>query len=188
MDVFLLRHAETENNRNGELAAGSNDPLTQHGHSQAQSIIERLLSFEIEGILCSPYPRALDTIRPFAEVAKTKIEVHPCLAEGHLLLGESPAREEPKYCLHASGYYYPQENEAPGAFMGRVAEAHKLIETQSFSRILVVTHGHVLRELLNSILALPNKTRFPHDNCGLTHMSLGGVNIVRYINRPMSSV
>ena len=186
MHVFLLRHAETETNRDGALATGSCDELTQHGHNQARAIIGSLLELEIECILCSPYPRALQTIQPFAEVAKIGVEIHPCLAEGQLLLTETPAREEPKYFCHVSGHDYPHENESPGAFMERVVQAKKLIDTQPHSRLLVVTHGHMLRELLNSILALPRKTRFPHDNCGLSHVTVGNVNMVNYINRPIS--
>lgn len=187
MNIFLLRHAETETNRDGALASGSADALTQHGHCQAQSIIASLMELEIESILCSPYPRALQTIQPFAEVAKIEIEIHSCLAEGQLLLTETPSREDPKYFRHVSGHDYPHENESPGAFMERVLQAKKLIDTQPHSRLLVVTHGHMLRELLNSMLALPHKTRFPHDNCGLSHVSVGDVNIVNYINRPISS-
>ena len=187
MDVFLLRHAETETNRDGALATGSRDALTQHGHYQAQSITGSLLELEIECILCSPYPRALQTIQPFAEVAKIEVEVQPCLAEGQLLLTETPTREEPRYFHHMSGYDYPHENESPGAFMERVVQAKKLIDTQSHSRLLLVTHGHMLRELLNNMLALPHKTRFPHDNCGLSHVSVGDVNMVSYINRPIFS-
>lgn len=184
MDIFLLRHAETEANRNGLLATGSDDELTPHGQSQAQSIINVLMNLEIESILCSPYPRALETIRPFANAAKLKIAVHSCLAEGQLLLDNSTGREEPAYLQHESGYNYPYENETTGAFLSRVNHAQELIISQPFARVLVVTHGHMLRELLNNMLALPNKTRFPHDNCGLTHVSIDDMNMVKYILNP----
>lgn len=187
MDVFLLRHAETKANRDGALATGSGETLTPHGHSQAQSIIEGLMELHIEAILTSPYPRALETIQPFAQAAKLEVEVHPCLAEGQLVLDEAPVQEKPKYFRHTSGYDYPSENEAAGVFLNRVVDAHKLIVSQPFARVLVVTHGHMLRELLNNMLSLPNKTRFPHENCGLTHVSVGEVNMVNYVNRLMCS-
>ncbi len=104
MNIFLLRHAEKETNRDGALATGSRDAFTQHGHYQAQSIIGSLLELEVECILCSPYPRALQTIQPFAEVAKIEVEVQPCLAEGQLLLTETPTPEEPKYFRHVLGH------------------------------------------------------------------------------------
>lgn len=185
MEIFLLRHAETETNRDGGLATGIDDALSQQGQWQAQSIIPGLVELGIEGVLSSPYPRALETVQPFAEVAKVKVKVHPCLAEGQLLLGETPDHEKPTYFRHASGYDCPSEGETAGAFLSRVAQAQELILSQAVSRVLVVTHGHMLRELLNRLLSLPNKTRFPHENCGLTHVSVGEVIMINYINRPM---
>ncbi|MFC3702713.1 histidine phosphatase family protein [Reinekea marina] len=185
MEIFLLRHAETETNREGGLATGSDDALTEHGHHQAQSIIEGLLALEIDSILSSPYPRALETVRPFSEFAKKNIEVHSCLAEGQLLLSGSHDEEEPKYFSHGAGYDYPSQNETGGAFLARVRRTKEVILSQPCQRILVVTHGHMLRELINNILALPHKVRFPHENCGLTHVTIGEVIMVNCINRPM---
>lgn len=44
------------------------------------------MDLEIEAILCSPYIRALDTVEPFAQAASIPVAVHPCLAEGELVL------------------------------------------------------------------------------------------------------
>ncbi|MDV2080864.1 hypothetical protein, partial [Marinobacter xestospongiae] len=40
--------------------------------------------------LRSPYPRALDTVLPFAEASGLEIEVLPCLAEGQPVTGNAP--------------------------------------------------------------------------------------------------
>lgn len=187
MDIFLLRHAETESNRAGSLASGSEDALTEYGHWQAQTIVDGLMELEIEAILCSPYSRALDTVEPFAQAASLPVVVHPCLAEGQLILDNSVSHEEPVYMPHVSGYLHPAINEQAGAFLRRVTQAQEVIFSQTSSKVLVVTHGHMIRELLNSLLALPDKTRFPHDNCGLSHVSVGEVNTVGFLNRAMSS-
>lgn len=188
MDIFLLRHAETESNRAGSLASGSEDALTEFGHWQAQTIVDGLIELEVAAILCSPYSRALDTVKPFAQAASLPVEVHPCLAEGQLILENSVSYEEPVYMPHASGYLFPAINEQAGAFLRRVAQAQELIYSQSSSKVLVVTHGHMIRELLNSLLALPEKTRFPHVNCGLSHITSGDVTTVGFLNRAMCSV
>lgn len=185
MDVFLLRHAETKSNWAGSLASGSEDALTEHGQWQAQAIIERLMDLSIDTILCSPYPRALHTAEPFAQAASLPILVQSCLAEGQLLLDSAIYLEEPVYIPHTSGYLYPETNERAGAFLSRVKHAQEVIVSQPASRILVVTHGHMIRELLNSVLLLPKKTRFPHDNCGLSHISVGQANTVRFLNRAL---
>lgn len=187
MDIFLLRHAETESNRTGSPASGSEDALTEYGHWQAQAIIDGLMELEIEAVLCSPYSRALDTVEPFAQAASLPVVVHPCLAEGQLILDNSVSHEEPLYTPHVSGYLHPTKNEHAGAFLSRVMQAQKIIVSQSASKVLVVTHGHMIRELLNRLLALPVKTRFPHENCGLSLVSVGEVNTVGFLNRTMCS-
>lgn len=187
MDIFLLRHAETDSNRAGLLASGSEDALTDYGYWQAQAIVDSLMQLEIEVILCSPYSRALDTVEPFAKTAALPVVVYPCLAEGQLVLESSVSHQEPVYIPHASGHLHPATNEQAGAFLRRVTQAQEVIFSQSASRILVVTHGHMIRELLNSLLALPAKTRFPHENCGLSLVSVGEVNTVGFLNRAMCS-
>ncbi|MGM0823928.1 MAG: histidine phosphatase family protein [Pseudomonadota bacterium] len=187
MEIFLLRHAETESNRAGSLSSGCEDALTEFGHWQAQEIIDGLMGLGIKAILCSPYSRVRNTIEPFAQAASLPVVVHPCLAEGQLILDNSAFQEEPVYTPHASGYLHPVKNEQAGAFLRRVMQAQEVIFSQSASKILVVTHGHMIRELLNGFLALPSKTRFPNDNCGLSHVSVGEVNTVGFINRAMCS-
>lgn len=187
MDIFLLRHAETDSNRAGLLASGSEDALTGHGSWQAQAIVDGLMELEIESILCSPYSRARSTVEPFAQAASLPVVVHPCLAEGQLILDNSVPQEEPIYVPDASGYLHPAGTEQAGAFLRRVMQAQEIICSQPASRILVVTHGHMIRELLNSLLALPEKTRFPHENCGLSLISVGKVNTVSFLNRAMCS-
>jgi len=183
MDIFLLRHAETDSNRAGLLTSGNEDSLTEYGQWQAQTIVEGLMELEIEAILCSPYSRALATVEPFAQEASLPVVVHPCLAEGQLILDNSASHEEPVYFRHVSGYLHPVDTEQAGGFLERVRQAQEIIFSQSASKILIVSHGHMIRELLNSFLALPVKTRFPHDNCGLSLISVGEVNSVRYLNR-----
>lgn len=185
MDVYLLRHAETESNQAGRMSSCREDPLTQHGHFQAKSIVGTLLDLEVEAVLCSPYPRAVDTIKPFLAVSGAELHVSPCLAEGQLVLDMDIAHIAPVYEESASGYLCPVMNETAGAFLSRVRQAVELIQSQTAAKVLVVTHGHMIRELLNCLLRLPVKTRFPHSNCGLSHVSLSAVTSVGFINREL---
>ena len=49
--------------------------------------------------------------------------------------------------------------------------------------MLMVTHGHFIRELLNLLLATPALVAFPHDNCGRTLIRLGEGLTVAFCNR-----
>ena len=185
MDIFLLRHAETKSNQLGALSSTPSDPLTEHGLWQAYTIIDSLKALNIDTILCSPYERARYTVQPFAEAVSIPTVIHPCLAEGQLALDGEVALTKASYSMSPDGFCYPSDNEGVGSFLSRAKEAEELILSEASKRVLVVTHGHMIRELINRFLKLSAKTRFPHHNCGLSHLSIGEVTTVRFINRAL---
>jgi 2,3-bisphosphoglycerate-dependent phosphoglycerate mutase len=56
-------------------------PLTAAGANQALQLAERLSSFPIDHVVCSPYARALATIRPFAKQTRLPVHIDERLAE-----------------------------------------------------------------------------------------------------------
>ncbi len=182
MEIYLLRHAETEANKKGCLSSHADDMLTDRGLEQANNIVDELNNLNAQSILCSPYPRAIQTIMPFSNSSSLEIEVHPCLAEGQLVLESSLLAEPPEY----SGGY-PIKNETKGQFIGRSKQAVELILNQEKDTVLVVSHGHMIRELLNILLNTTHKVRFPHANCGLSCVSIGKNPVVQYINHVLCS-
>jgi len=178
MNIFLLRHAQTEANLKGELSSQIDDPLTSDGLKQANAIVDELKALNIEKILCSPYQRAIDTIIPFSSAGNINIEIAPSLAEGQLVLEHDIAPEAAIY----NSLGHPFENEPKGQFLWRAIETMEYIKSLNQSRVLVVSHGHMIRELLNIILRAPQKVRFPHDNCGLTSVSLASNPTLNFVN------
>jgi broad specificity phosphatase PhoE len=183
MDIFLLRHAETESNKKGSLSSCSEDPLTAKGVGQSFYIVDSLRKLGVQTILCSPYPRARKTIEPFSKAVGIEVEPHGSLSEGQLILESSVEPENP---LYSGVREYPIVGETKGQFIGRAMKAAELILRQEHERILVVSHGHMIRELLNLFLQPAQKTRFPHANCGLSWLSVGDCQMIHYINRQLS--
>ncbi|MCP4323071.1 MAG: histidine phosphatase family protein [Alteromonadales bacterium] len=183
MDIFLLRHGETESNRQGLLSSFSEDPLTEKGVAQSFNIVEHLEKLDIQTILCSPYLRAQETIKPFSLATGMKVEIHKSLAEGQLVLDSLVKPITPSYCKVTGD---PISNETQGQFIGRAFSALQLILNQENDRILVVSHGHMIRELLNIFIKPAEKMRFPHVNCGITRLSIGENQMIHYINRELS--
>ncbi|USD66839.1 histidine phosphatase family protein [Vibrio sp. SCSIO 43136] len=183
MDIFLLRHAETESNKKGLLSSCSADPLTNKGVKQSLDIVGCLEKLGVQSILCSPYLRAQKTIEPFSKASGIGIETHGSLAEGQLVLGTLVKPLNPIY-NESSGY--PILDETKEQFVGRAIHAAELILSQKHERILVVSHGHMIRELLNIFIKPAEKMRFPHANCGLTRLSVGDNQMIHYINREIS--
>ena len=59
--VFLIRHGETEWNRERRFLGRSDIPLNETGHRQARALAERLRDTPIDHLYSSPLARALET-------------------------------------------------------------------------------------------------------------------------------
>ena len=81
MRLYLVRHGETESNRQG-LALGRADvPLNERGRWQAQRLGRALAGEPIAAVYSSPLSRALDTARPIALSRGLEVQVEPGLIE-----------------------------------------------------------------------------------------------------------
>jgi len=79
--LFLVRHGETEYNRQG-LALGRSDlPLTERGRWQAERLAAALAGEPVAAVYSSPLQRALDTARPIAERHGLSVQVDGGLLE-----------------------------------------------------------------------------------------------------------
>lgn len=161
--IDLLRHGETEG---GEIIRGSIEkPLTPRGHSQMQAQVERVRDTACwQRIVSSPQQRC----QPFAEALASTLDV-PLQLEPRLreisfgdwegrrideLLAENP--ETLHNFWQDPWRHGPPNGEPMDHFQQRVlaAWAH-LLESCRGERVLVVTHGAVIRILLVHVLAAP---------------------------------
>ena len=80
MTVYLVRHASAGSRDN--LDAHDHDrPLDSSGQAQAEKLSDWLRHFPITRILCSPFPRCVQTVEPLAAALKLPIELHDALSE-----------------------------------------------------------------------------------------------------------
>ena len=81
MRLYLVRHGETESNRQG-LALGRADvSLNERGRWQAQRLDRARVGEPIAAVYSSPLSRALDTARPIALSRGLEVQVEPGLIE-----------------------------------------------------------------------------------------------------------
>jgi len=64
---ILIRHGETEWNKEDRFRGRSDVPLNENGMVQAQKIAARLSGYDIDAVYASPLPRAIQTAKPLAE-------------------------------------------------------------------------------------------------------------------------
>ena len=144
MEVWLLRHAETEWSRDGRHTGRTDVPLTKAGREHARALRDRLAGHAFALVLSSPLSRALQT----AELAGLAAEVRDDLVEfdygDYEGVTTSQIRERrPGWDLWSDGAPNGETPADVGHRVDRViAEA-----LGADGDVALVAHGHVLRAL-----------------------------------------
>lgn len=81
--VFLVRHGESSSNAGGVTMPHALIPLTALGRQQAIDLVERLPARPVHPVrvFASPFVRAMDTAKPYAERMGVSVELEPLLQE-----------------------------------------------------------------------------------------------------------
>lgn len=159
MDVYLLRHGETDWNRTGRLQGHADIVLNERGRAQVRETVEKLRNLGVcmDVIVSSPLKRA----RESAEIAaalldypKEKIVTEALFIERSFGEGEGMtlAQGEEKY----PGYRFPGM-ESQEELVKRAGQAFQKITSvfENAQRILLVAHGAVLFALLEAVSTEP---------------------------------
>ncbi len=81
MRIILVRHGETDANKQGRFQGASDSRLNATGLSQAQALGQRLASEKLDAVYCSPQTRAIQTATPIADAHGLPIETVEGLRE-----------------------------------------------------------------------------------------------------------
>jgi broad specificity phosphatase PhoE len=185
MRCFLFRHAETDFNSNGNLSCSYKEPLNSNGLLQAKLLADHLIDRRFTEIWCSPLPRAKETIAPYGDSNSCNIKILPDLCEGQYNLNSKVPLAKPEFKFQpVINEPVAIEDETIPQFRGRVQNLiGRLMSCRSNDSILVMTHGHFIREFINMLLSCTNYCRFPVNNCSETFIEIGQELTIHYINR-----
>lgn len=160
-NVFLLRHGAT--GRQGRYIGSSDIPLSEEGVEQTDRTARLLRQEGIARILCSPMLRCRET--------RDRLRLScPCDTHGVLRevdfgrwegksfaeIATSDAQLVASWVREPHIFRFP-EGESLAGFHERVTACHDLILATTDQRLLVVTHGGVIRHLLCLMLGLPSE-------------------------------
>jgi len=183
LHLILVRHGETEWNRQRRYQGQSDVPLSPLGEQQAKLLGEVLANRKIDAFYASDLKRAWDTAAIIAERCALSVQPEPRLREMKfgVLEGLTWDEAEIKYpqMLRAwlEDYNQPPEGgERLGEFSTRVISFRdELLKKYSDETILLVAHGGPLSELLRLTLDIPPERRlaFALDNASISEMLLG---------------
>jgi probable phosphoglycerate mutase len=152
-ELLLIRHGETDWNRQHRFQGQIDVPLNPTGRRQAARLAERLAGDRHDLLLASDLQRALQTAAPLADAWGLPVQAQPGLREqgfglfeglevaavqaGHAALWE-------RWLAHEADFALPG-GESARQFSARVVAAvQALVQAHPGRRLAVVTHGGVL--------------------------------------------
>lgn len=162
MNIYLLRHGETDWNKDGRIQGHTDIPLNQKGRMQVGQAAEVLanLPLDIDFIYSSPLIRAYES----AEIAadrlsydKKKIIVEPmlierCFGEAEGLSATEREVRFPSYQYADTGYYFPGIELYKDLLKRARTVFEKIVDScKEDENILIVSHGALLFAIIAAL-------------------------------------
>ena len=191
MNIFIVRHAESDNNIHGKFCTYTDGDLTPIGELQAQYCKNELAHIKFEKVYTSHLLRAIKTARIVGRTDQV-LEFEE-LGEMHGGDYEAKTWEEidhihPKFHIHMvnslSNMSLPQGEsyeDVKNRLNRFINQELKVSEFKSEDNILIVSHGITLRILINMLMnKADGGVNALHwaDNTAITHIELGKESIL----------
>lgn len=164
-ELIVIRHGETDWNRQHRFQGQIDVPLNAIGQTQAERLAQRLADEPIDVLLASDLQRARSTAEALARRRNQALQIEPLWREqafGVLEGLDVPTihREHrplwDQYVRHEADYALPGGGESNRSFYARVMRAlQAALAAHAGRRIAVVTHGGVLDMLWRAARNLP---------------------------------
>lgn len=184
--LYLIRHGETESNRNELLHGATDVPLNGTGEAQAELVGERVArTLTVDRLYASPLQRALRT----AQAISSRTGLEPIIVAGlsemnfgtaegvhfHDLVELFPD-EFPRFLdLSDNEVRYP-EGESRAEFFARVRRSiDQIVDESPGLHVVAVAHGGVIAAALAMIFNEDpaDWRRYSIQNCSVTHIEFG---------------
>lgn len=185
MSIILIRHGETELNA-ARVVQPAATPLGARGHRQAAALGRRMAGAGLAAILASDLPRCYQTAEALAAATGLPIATDPVLHERNF--GDLRGRpyDTLGYELLAEDVEPPNGESWP-VFRERVSRAFGAILARRAGLrgpLAVVTHGLVIRALLEAHLRLPAGVALPEriGNTAVTRFAMDSPFAVDIVN------
>ena len=152
MELYLIRHGETEWSRARRHTGRTDIPLSPAGEAEARALGAHLAGLEVDRVLASPLRRAVVTahLTGFGD----RVGTDPDLVEFDY--GEYEGLTTPEIRARQPGWDLFRDGCPGGETVAGVAErARRLLAGLGEERVLLFGHGHQLRILTACYLGQP---------------------------------
>ncbi len=182
LDLILVRHGESEGNRDRMFTGHGPSPLTERGARQADAVGEALATPRPDAVYVSDLVRALKTAEPLCVRANVEPVVTERIRERDMgdFVGvrfeEVQARDPEGWRAVAERRpdYRPPGGESHRDVHARVSRfLDELQARHAGERVVVVSHGVAIHHMLRHLLQTPEgPVAFVTDNCCLHRLEL----------------
>lgn len=187
--VYFVRHGQSEGNISPVFQA-PDSPLSDAGKKQAENIANRITKISFDTLISSPFPRAKETAETIAKATGKVPEYSELFIE----------RVKPK-ALNGKSYEDPEadklwkkweislydanvraeDGENFTDLIKRADEALKFLENRPEKRLVVVTHGFILRTIIARVLLGDSLTESNYKNFQFSAtMENTGLSAIKY--------
>ena len=160
--VLLIRHGQTDFNRQHRLQGVMSVPLNQQGRTQAKALAQHLKSQPIDAIFTSPLPRAKETAQIIGNVLKQPVQCDARIREiafgcfEGLTYAQAKQQHPQAHRMWDSGYidYKVPGGESRGDVQRRMMAAWtEVTSSPDMETVVMVTHGSAIKILLGTLYA-----------------------------------
>jgi len=184
MKLILVRHGETEWNKNSKLLSHTDIPLNKDGIKQAKKTASILKNKKFDYILSSPMQRALETAKEINKFHRLKIETSELLKERDY--GDF---EEINYFkldlreIRDKNLYHKYNMENPEEFENRIK---KFLECECLKThgktILLVSHSGTIKMILYHLLKIKESFEIFRKQINKTNASISTIEFDKNFN------
>ena len=177
-ELFLIRHGQTDWNRDRKIMGRKPIPLNETGRAQAQKVAGYLAAYPLDICLSSPVLRAFETAQCICSQQKVKPVLREELAEidygswvDHTFssIHENYAEAWEKYRIDPNDLVFPggESIQAVLQRMGKLVDEALL--TYPGQRVAMVSHADVLKFAIAHVFGFPLTIlrQFSFENCGV---------------------
>lgn len=159
MNLYIVRHCQTDANKNGVFQGRADMPLNEEGKKQAVELAKKFKNIKIDYILSSPLKRAIETANHISEETKTPIKIYKDLIERSFgnMEGKLPTQEFNIDLLVDFEANYNKNNvETIRDLFKRVySSIEKITHEYSNKNIVIVTHACVAQAIISYFDEIP---------------------------------
>lgn len=177
MKLILVRHGQTEQNKNKVWQGHSEGMLDQEGKEQAKRLAEKLEEENINMVYCSDLQRAKDTLKPFLEKKDLPVHYVKELRERNLGVLEGATTEQIEKYMLEKNMDFDNANFETGEyqyeFQKRIFRIYnEVVDKHENDTVLFVTHGGTVAQFMLSLFNHPPEKfrEFVPKNTGITRL------------------